>query len=79
MRNCKSIARLHGTDEISEASLATRIGVRLHLIMCRNCRRYASQLRALGRAARFARKHDQRDTNALRRLEDSILDPDRRS
>lgn len=52
MLKCREVSHLVGSDEVRAASLRTRLEVRLHLLMCRACRRYASQLLALGRAVR---------------------------
>ena len=77
MLSCEETARLHATDEIRDGNLVARLRVKLHLMMCANCRRYASQLRALGRAARRASSHPQRDASSLRHLEESILESNR--
>ena len=37
---------------MGEAPWTTRLSVRLHLMMCRHCRRYAAQLREIGAVAR---------------------------
>lgn len=52
MLRCREVTRLHASDELERATLATRIGVRLHLMMCRHCRRYVRELRRIGEAVR---------------------------
>jgi hypothetical protein len=52
MPTCKEVTRAISTDELSEAGFGRRLAVRLHLLKCRYCRRYAAQIRALGDAAR---------------------------
>jgi len=52
MPTCKEVTRAISTDELSEAGIGRRLAVRLHLLKCRYCRRYAAQIRALGDAAR---------------------------
>ena len=52
MPTCKEVTRAISTDELSEAGIGRRLAVRLHLLKCRYCRRYAGQIRALGDAAR---------------------------
>jgi uncharacterized protein YcgI (DUF1989 family) len=52
MRKCRNVARL--LSETGERTLpwASRAGVRLHLLICSACRRYAAQLRWLSRTYR---------------------------
>ncbi len=52
MLTCREVTRAIATDELSEAGIGRRLAVRLHLFMCRDCRRYAAQIRAIGEAAR---------------------------
>ena len=52
MPTCKEVTRAISTDELAEAGIGRRLAVRLHLLKCRYCRRYAAQIRALGDAAR---------------------------
>jgi hypothetical protein len=73
MLSCKQVARLLSTEELYRASLPTRWGVRLHLWMCRNCSRFAAQIRLLGSAARAnlgqeAGKADNDATNLEERI-----------
>jgi len=51
---CSEIVRLISSEEYLTAGLLKRLGIRLHLAACRNCRRYARQLRALAAALREA-------------------------
>ena len=43
---------LTASDRLASAGFRQRLAVRMHLLMCRHCRRYARQLRAVARAAR---------------------------
>lgn len=52
MLSCKEITRLCASEDIRRASLARRAAVRLHLLMCRHCRRYVRELSAIGVASR---------------------------
>lgn len=75
MLSCREITRKIASEEFAEAGWRQRLGVRLHLFMCRHCRRYTAQLRAIGRAARSlwgARPEDE-DPEVLKRLEEAIL------
>ena len=73
MLTCKDVARLLAQDEMG-ASRVERSGVRVHLLMCRFCRRYKAQLGALGQGCReqFGAAADE-DPEVLARLERSIL------
>ena len=75
MLKCKELARLVASDELEDARLATRLSVRLHLVMCRHCRRYAAQIRALGEAARRALSREDPGSNAdaVERIKRSLL------
>ena len=74
MLTCKELAKVIASDEFADAGWKQRLGVRLHLLMCRHCRRYRTQLRAIGAAARqlFGRSQEE-DQATLRRLERAIL------
>ena len=52
MLSCSEVTRLWATDEISTAPFRQRVSVRLHLLMCRFCRRYVRELATIGAAAR---------------------------
>jgi hypothetical protein len=53
MMTCKEVSTLVSMDQVDEAGLARRMGVWLHLMMCRHCRRFRRQLLRLGRIARL--------------------------
>ncbi len=44
MIQCKEVAALLSTDQLSSQSAWRRLAVRVHLMMCRHCRRFARQL-----------------------------------
>ena len=71
MPHCREVARAIAADQLVDATLRRRAAVRLHLLLCRHCRRYARQIRAIGVAARdvFSRPADEQDRLArLRRV-----------
>ena len=74
MPSCKEVARLIASEELADAGRSKRALVRIHLLMCRHCRRYAAQLRAIGAAAQDRWDSGARDRAALERLERSILE-----
>lgn len=49
-----------------------RLGLRLHLLMCRHCRRYARQLRALTSATRQWADAFEPDLATVQRVEQRI-------
>ena len=52
MYRCSEVVRLLSSDEYATAGIFKKLQVRLHLLMCRNCSKYARQLRALAAALR---------------------------
>jgi hypothetical protein len=52
MLRCNEVTRLCASEDVRDASWRTRIAVRLHLMMCRHCRRYVRELSRIGAAAR---------------------------
>lgn len=74
MLTCKQVARTIAADELATAGWRRRLSVRLHLVMCRHCRRYARQLRAIGGAARRLFDSGLREPGSRERLRRSILD-----
>ena len=74
MMNCKEVARLIASDELAAAAWSNRARVRLHLLMCRPCRGYAAQLRAIGAVARERSDSGAMDKAAFEKLQSSILE-----
>ncbi len=74
MLSCREVARLIASDELADAGRPKRALVGIHLLMCRGCRRYAAQLRAISTAALERRGFSPADLQALKRLERSILE-----
>ena len=73
MPNCKEVARLVASDGLARAAWLNRVLVRLHLVMCRPCRGYAAQLRAIGAVARERSDSGATEKAALEKLQRSIL------
>jgi hypothetical protein len=74
MPSCREVARRISTGELEEALPMGRLGVRLHLLMCRHCRRYAGQLRAIGRVARELLARPTGEEASLERLRRALRD-----
>jgi hypothetical protein len=72
--NCKEVSRLVSSDELATAGAIKRLRARFHLLMCRECRRYADQLRIIGTAARDKVRSLVPERETIARLEKSILD-----
>ncbi len=52
MDNCKQITRLVSEELDRELTLAERLRVRFHLMMCAGCTNFARQMQVLRNAAR---------------------------
>lgn len=55
MYRCSEVVRLVSSDEYLTAGLLPRLGIRLHLAMCKYCARYLRQLRVLAAVLRDTR------------------------
>ncbi len=74
MPNCKEVVRLIASDELADAVWLNRALVWLHLLMCRDCRGYVAQLRAIGAAARDRSDSDVADRVSFEKLQSLILE-----
>ena len=68
MLTCKEVSTAVASEDLTRLTWQKRIGVRLHLLMCRHCRRYAAQLAAIGNAVRRLYRDE-----PSKKLEESIL------
>jgi hypothetical protein len=59
MLSCRDVGQKASDYLDGRLSWWTRIKVRLHILMCRHCRRYLVQLRLVIRALRLAGKREQ--------------------
>lgn len=73
MPTCREITRLLASDQLEHEALTRRMLIRLHLMMCDDCTRYAKELTTLGEIAREALKIPL-DPKRLAELERAILD-----
>jgi len=73
MMSCKDVHELVSSEAQAEAGLRRRIGLRLHLFMCKHCRAYVGQIRAIGDGARKLFREGPWDRDALDRLQADIL------
>ncbi len=70
---CKDVAEAIGRDEWRAAPRRRRLALRLHLLMCSHCRRYAAQIRAIGTAVRSLFRKQGEDPKILERLQETML------
>ncbi len=73
MPTCKDVATAIGQDDVRTLSWWRGLALRLHLLMCQHCRRYAAQIRAIGTAARRLFREHGEDPQTLERLQETIL------
>ncbi len=73
MPRCRDVTRAIAGGALEEAPLRRRLGVRLHLLLCRHCRRYARQIRAIGLAARDVLASPSGEHESLARLRAALL------
>ena len=67
MPSCREVTLAVAGEELARASLGRRMLVRLHVLICRHCRRYVAQMGALGDAARELAAREGKDVERLRR------------
>jgi len=74
MLSCKEVSGLIASEGLAEAGWRHRLAARLHLLMCRHCRRYARQMRQIGEAAKEVFSDQPVEPEARDRLRSTILD-----
>ncbi len=73
MRTCRDVATALGQDDLRSVPWWRGLALRLHLLMCPHCRRYAAQIRGIGTAARRLYREHGEDPQTLERLQQKIL------
>ena len=73
MLTCKEVATAIGRDDAQTLPWWRGLALRLHLLMCGDCRRYAAQIRAIGTAARRLFREHGEDPQVIARLQETIL------
>lgn len=68
MISCKSVATLLSSDQLQKAGFLKRCEVKIHLLMCTYCARFAQQLRELCTTARTMSASQEPDKNLEARL-----------
>ena len=59
MLNCKEVTRLVSESLDRKLPFHQRLGIRMHLLMCKLCSRYERQLMFLRKASRAHKMHDE--------------------
>jgi len=69
MLRCKQVTTMVASGDLEDAGLWLRLKIRLHLMMCRHCARYAEQIHAIGVKARerFRPSEERPDVEDLQR------------
>jgi hypothetical protein len=73
MLSCKQVTWMFSSGELEEATWLRRLSARMHFFLCRHCRRYESQIRAVGAIANKAYGSTPDDPATLHRLEGELL------
>ncbi len=73
MLKCNEVSRLLASGEAEGLDRWKKLQLRMHLLMCNHCRRYAAQLKNLGRMARKVWGPGAEDRTLLRQLENDIV------
>ncbi len=73
MITCKEVARRIASGEVADAPFLQRFGMRIHLLMCRYCRRYSKQMQTIGACGRKAWALESDDQVRLDRLKKTIV------
>jgi len=81
MLTCEEVSQSLSADALRTVSLARRLQIRAHLLMCDQCRRFAQQMTALGDAVRqlttadIGPDTDDATARVMARLNEALIDP----
>lgn len=73
MPTCREVVRVTTTATLEELPPLKRLGFRMHVMLCRHCRRYTRQIRAIGLAAREILTRTSGEHESLDRLRRALL------
>jgi len=73
MLKCNEVSRLLASGEAEELGWWHKLQLRMHLLLCTHCRRYAAQLKNLGCMVRKVWGPSLEDRRLLRQLESDIV------
>ena len=73
MLKCKEVTGLVATGSLENIGWMKKLEIRMHLMMCVHCRRYLSQIRAIGHGAQTLVRGQEADPEQLQRMEQEVL------
>lgn len=73
MLSCREVTHVVARGELEGTPWRTRLAIRMHLLMCRHCKRYVNQLRRIGDALRTCFVSEAVDPGRLAQLETAVL------
>ncbi|MCP4293820.1 MAG: hypothetical protein GY780_18475 [bacterium] len=72
MLKCNQVTKIVATDDYRELGVLKKMEFKMHLLMCKHCQRYFSQLKSLGFEARRNAENHEAGTEQLQRMEKNI-------
>ncbi len=73
MMNCREVSRMIADGSAEGAGFLARMQIRFHHLMCGHCRSFASQLRAVGTAARAHMDKQESSSTGQGGIEDRVI------
>lgn len=73
MPTCREVMLAIAADSLDSRPPFRRLGYRMHVMLCRHCRRYTRQIRAIGKAAREVLTRPIGERESLDRLRKALL------
>ena len=74
MISCREVSEIVSSGGLESSAWSRRLSIRLHQLMCRDCRRYSRQIAGLGSLARSVwDRHCEEDAQELAEIEDRIV------
>lgn len=74
MLSCKQVATALSSGELEGAGPHHRLSIWFHLVICKYCRAYARQIRALGDATKRLLGSESTRSEELERLEERLVE-----
>lgn len=74
IKRCDEVARLVANGSYDDGGLWLRMRVRMHMLMCKHCRLYQTQIRNMGAAARACSARIGGRIEGIDRLERRIIE-----
>ena len=74
MIDCKGVHQLVASGEEQELGFMKKMELKIHMMMCKHCRGYSDQIRAMGEAIRELCQDRPGDDELCNKLEKEVLD-----